>query len=64
MDADVVIIGAGAIGLAIACKLSDKGYSIILLEKETKFGTGISSRNSEVIHAGVYYKTGSLKADL
>ena len=64
MDADVVVIGAGVIGLAIAARLAEEEYSVILLEKESKFGTGISSRNSEVIHAGIYYKTDSLKATL
>ena len=62
MDVDITIIGAGAIGLAIAKTMACKGYSIALLEKEKQFGLGISSRNSEVIHAGVYYKTNSLKA--
>jgi L-2-hydroxyglutarate oxidase LhgO len=64
MDSDVVVIGAGVVGLAIAARLAEKGFSVILLEKESKFGTGISSRNSEVIHAGIYYKTDSLKATL
>ena len=64
MDVDITIIGAGAIGLAIAKTMACKGYSIALLEKEKQFGLGISSRNSEVIHAGVYYKTNSLKAKL
>ena len=64
MDADVVVIGAGVVGLAIAARLAKKRYSVILLEKESKFGTGISSRNSEVIHGGIYYKTDSLKASL
>jgi L-2-hydroxyglutarate oxidase LhgO len=64
MDADVVVIGAGVVGLAIAAKMAEKKYSVIILEKESKFGTGISSRNSEVIHAGIYYKTDSLKASL
>lgn len=64
MDADVVVIGAGVVGLAIAARLAEKRYSVILLEKESKFGTGISSRNSEVIHGGIYYKTDSLKASL
>ena len=64
MDVNVVVIGAGVVGLAIAAKLAEKKYSVFLLEKESKFGTGISSRNSEVIHSGIYYKTGSLKASL
>lgn len=57
-----MIIGAGVIGLAIAFKISQKSHSVILVEKESQYGCGISSRNSEVIHAGIYYHTGSLKA--
>jgi L-2-hydroxyglutarate oxidase LhgO len=64
MDTDVVIIGAGAVGLAISAQLASNGYSVILLEKEADFGRGVSSRSSEVIHAGIYYHTGSLKASL
>lgn len=64
MDADVAIVGAGAIGLAIAYKISSQGYSVVLLEKESQYGTGISSRNTETIHAGIYYQTDSLKAKL
>jgi len=63
---DIIIIGAGVVGLAIATELSEKfaGRSIILLEKHPKFGQETSSRNSEVIHAGIYYPAGSLKARL
>jgi L-2-hydroxyglutarate oxidase LhgO len=64
MDADVTIIGAGVIGLAIAEKLSEKYGSSFLVEKHSTFGQETSSRNSEVIHAGIYYKKGSLKARL
>ncbi len=64
MDADIIVIGAGVIGLSIASKLALAGYSTILVEKEERFGTGISARNSEVIHAGIYYETGSLKGRL
>lgn len=64
MDAEIVVIGAGVIGLAVANKMAEKGYSTILLEKEAKYGLHSSSRNSEVIHAGVYYKTGSHKSKL
>ena len=64
MDTDVVIIGAGVVGLAVATKLAEKGFSVILMEKESRFGTGVSSRNSEVIHAGIYYRTDSFKASL
>ena len=64
MNTDVLVIGAGVVGLAIAYKLAEGGYSVILAEKESQFGMGTSSRNSEVIHAGIYYQTGSLKASL
>lgn len=64
MDTDIVVIGAGVIGLAVAARLARAGRSVVLLEKERTFGAGISSRNTEVIHAGIYYKTGSLKARL
>lgn len=63
-DIDAVVIGAGVVGLAIARELSLRGISTIILEKEREFGTGTSSRNSEVIHAGLYYPAGSLKAKL
>jgi L-2-hydroxyglutarate oxidase LhgO len=59
---DVCIIGGGVIGLAIARELAEKDKSVFILEKNQKFGEGISSRNSEVIHAGLYYPKDSLKA--
>ena len=59
---DTVIIGAGAIGLACAAALAEAGHDVLILEKESSIGTGVSSRNSEVIHAGIYYPQGSLKA--
>lgn len=58
------IIGAGVVGLAIAAELSKKHKDIVILEKETSFGQGISSRNSEVIHAGIYYPKDSFKSRL
>jgi len=63
---DLAIIGAGVIGLAVAAELSvqQPGRSIVMLEKNEQFGQETSSRNSEVIHAGIYYPTGSLKARL
>lgn len=64
MDADVVIIGAGVIGLAIASALADPRRTLYVLEKNEGFGQETSSRNSEVIHAGLYYIPGSLKARL
>lgn len=59
-----VVIGAGAIGLAIAYELSKSDPDLVIVEKESSFGKHTSSRNSEVIHAGHYYDTGSLKARL
>jgi len=64
MNTDIVIIGAGAIGLSIARKMAREGNEVVLLEKEKQYGRGVSSRSSEVIHAGLYYKTNSLKASL
>lgn len=62
-DYEVVIIGAGVIGLAIARNLAKStSKSVLVLEKEDYFGKGTSSRNSEVIHSGVYYDSNSLKA--
>lgn len=64
MDADITIIGAGVVGLAIASELADGKSTIYILERKESHGRGISSRNSEVIHAGIYYPHGSLKARL
>jgi L-2-hydroxyglutarate oxidase LhgO len=64
MDFDFVIIGAGIVGLAIASELSVKQKSVLVLEQYPSFGQETSSRNSEVIHAGMYYPTNSLKARL
>ncbi|HPI92087.1 MAG TPA: NAD(P)/FAD-dependent oxidoreductase [Deltaproteobacteria bacterium] len=61
---DVTIVGAGIIGLSAACAISGRGRQVLLLEKEPGPGRETSSRNSEVIHAGIYYPTGSLKATL
>jgi L-2-hydroxyglutarate oxidase LhgO len=61
-DCDITIIGAGVIGLAIASELADNKKNIYILEKNGSHGMGISSRNSEVIHAGIYYPSSSLKA--
>lgn len=62
LDADTVIAGAGVIGLAIARELACAGHSVIVLDKQASAGRETSSRNSEVIHAGIYYPKGSLKA--
>jgi len=61
---DCVVIGAGVVGLAAARALALRGREVVVLEREGAIGTGISSRNSEVIHAGIYYPTGSLKAQI
>jgi len=63
-DFDAVIVGAGAVGLSCAYALIRRDRSVLVLEREDGIGEGISSRNSEVIHAGLYYPTGSLKARL
>lgn len=61
---DTVVIGAGVVGLAVARALALQGREVIVLEKELSIGQGVSSRNSEVIHAGLQYPAGSLKAKL
>ncbi len=61
---DCAVIGAGVVGLAVARALALGGREVIVLEREAAIGTGISSRNSEVIHAGIHYPQGSLKARL
>jgi L-2-hydroxyglutarate oxidase LhgO len=61
---DVVVIGAGVVGLAVAGELARQGREPLILEAHSTFGTEISSRNSGVIHAGIYYPQGSLKARL
>ena len=61
---DAIIIGAGIVGLAVAQKLSKDFDNILIVEKENSFGKHVSSRNSEVIHSGIYYPQNSLKARL
>ena len=61
---DVVVVGAGVIGLSIARKLALAGREVIVLERNSNIGKEISSRNSEVIHAGIYYPQNTLKAKL
>jgi L-2-hydroxyglutarate oxidase LhgO len=61
---DAIVIGAGAVGLAVARALAQSGRETIVVEAQTAIGQGVSSRNSEVIHAGLYYAPGSLKARL
>ena len=58
---DTIVIGAGAVGLAIAKNLSESGREVIVIESENDFGKITSSRNSGVIHAGIYYSKNSLK---
>lgn len=64
MDAEITIIGAGVIGLAIAETISEECKNVFLIEKHLSFGQETSSRNSEVIHAGIYYTKNSLKSKL
>ena len=64
MDAEITIIGAGVVGLAIAERVSREFKNVYLIEKHPVFGQETSSRNSEVIHAGIYYPKGSLKSKL
>ncbi|MEW5758499.1 MAG: NAD(P)/FAD-dependent oxidoreductase [Candidatus Omnitrophota bacterium] len=61
-NVDIVIVGAGVIGLAIAYEISSHNKDIYVVEKNNSFGQETSSRNSEVIHAGIYYPKGSLKS--
>ena len=61
---DCVVVGAGVVGLAVARALAQAGREVLVLEAADAIGTGTSSRNSEVIHAGIYYPQGSLKAKL
>ena len=63
-DIDAIVIGAGVVGLACARALALTGRSVIVLESADSIGSETSSRNSEVIHSGIYYPTGSLKAKL
>ncbi len=62
MDFDVLIIGAGVVGLATAEIFARNKMKVLVVEKEARIGTGVSSRNSEVIHAGIYYPKNSLKS--
>ncbi|AVU77632.1 MULTISPECIES: NAD(P)/FAD-dependent oxidoreductase [Pseudomonas] len=64
MDIDCVVVGAGVVGLAVARELAQAGHDVLLIEAGEAIGMGTSSRNSEVIHAGIYYPPGSLKAQL
>jgi L-2-hydroxyglutarate oxidase LhgO len=59
---DTAIIGAGVVGLAAALAVSRRGRSVVVLEREPHAGMGMSTHNSQVIHAGMYYPAGTLKA--
>lgn len=61
---DCVVVGAGVIGIAVARAMAMRGQEVLVIEKHSAIGMETSSRNSEVIHAGLYYPTGSLKARL
>ena len=61
-EVECVVVGAGVVGLAVARSLARAGRDVLLLEGAGGIGNGVSSRNSEVIHAGIYYEAGSLKA--
>ena len=61
-NVDTVVIGAGVVGLAVARALATAGREVVILEAEDAIGKHTSSRNSEVIHAGIYYPRDSLKA--
>jgi L-2-hydroxyglutarate oxidase LhgO len=63
-EVDCIVAGAGVVGLAVARELALSGRDVLILEAADAIGTGTSSRNSEVIHAGLYYAPGSLKAGL
>ena len=63
-DVEVVVVGAGVVGLAVAASWARKGHSVLVLESRSGIAQGVTSRNSEVVHAGLYYPTGTLKAKL
>lgn len=63
-DFDAVVVGAGVVGLAVARAAARAGRSTLILEANAAIGAETSSRNSEVVHAGIYYPAGSLKARL
>ena len=64
VDVDTIVVGAGVVGLAIARAVAMAGRQVVVVEQHGLIGSETSSRNSEVIHAGIYYPTGSLRATL
>src|SRR5687768_13152531 len=60
---DVAVVGAGIVGCAVASALARRGRAVVVLERAAREGTGVTSRNSGVIHSGLYYPPGSLKAE-
>src|ERR671913_626631 len=63
-DTGLTVIGGGVVGLAVAARLAPRHPDLVVLERRERHGQETSSRNSEVIHGGMYYPTGSLKARL
>ena len=63
-DIETIVVGAGVVGLAIAASLARRGEEVLVLERDAQIGSETSARNSEVIHAGIYYPPGSLRAKL
>ena len=63
-DIETIVVGAGVVGLAVARSLAEAGQEVVVLERHDRIGAETSSRNSEVVHAGLYYPPGSLRARL
>ena len=63
-ETSAVVVGAGVVGMACAVELARAGHDVIVIERDIDVGRGLTSRNSEVVHAGLYYEPGSLKAEL